>query len=204
MAAMPDLVATDLEVCLRGARDGSSEAVTQLFERCRDYLLYIASRELSPDLRAKVGPSDLVQESLMKAHRDFGDFRGCTEAELLAWLRQILLRCYLDVHRRFKVSQRRTVDREVCEACTHGIAAPSETPSVQLATGEQYHAIEGVLRNLPEDYRTVIQQRIWEKRSFVDIALEMNRSPEAVRKLWFRGVDQLRRNWQETHGGAGQ
>ena len=75
---------------LAEARAGHDSAVGRLLEAARLYLLLVANRELPPDLRPKVGPSDLVQETLLRAHRHFGQFRGATEDELLAWLRQIL------------------------------------------------------------------------------------------------------------------
>jgi Sigma-70 region 2 len=36
-----------------------------------------------------VDASDLIQETMLEAYRDFHRFRGVTEAEWLAWLRQI-------------------------------------------------------------------------------------------------------------------
>ena len=45
-----------------------------------------------PVLRVKLDPSDLVQETFLKAHREFVQFRGATEPELVAWLRQIMVR----------------------------------------------------------------------------------------------------------------
>ena len=47
----------------------------------------VANQELSPELAAKLGPSDLVQETFLKAHCEIGRFHGHTEADLLAWLR---------------------------------------------------------------------------------------------------------------------
>src|SRR5215469_6834670 len=74
---------------LAGAR-GSDEARGVLFERCRNYLLLVAERELDPGLRGKMGASDLVQQTFLDAERGFTGFRGQTERELLAWLQRIL------------------------------------------------------------------------------------------------------------------
>src|SRR5262252_7421230 len=75
---------------LGAARAGSTEALGQLLDGCRDYLCLVAERELDPDLRAKGGISDLVQETMLDAVRDFQQFGGTTEGELLAWLRCLL------------------------------------------------------------------------------------------------------------------
>src|SRR6478752_628985 len=73
------------------AQAGSPEALGRLLEECRHYLLLVANRELEADIKAKVGPSDLVQETLMEAHQAFDRFHGMNEANVLAWLRRILL-----------------------------------------------------------------------------------------------------------------
>jgi RNA polymerase sigma-70 factor (ECF subfamily) len=46
--------------------------------------------QLDPRLRGKLDPSDVVQQTLLDAHQNLGQFRGRTDAELAGWLRQIL------------------------------------------------------------------------------------------------------------------
>jgi DNA-directed RNA polymerase specialized sigma24 family protein len=82
--------ATDAARWLLEARAGSREAPGRVLEACRRYLLLIADRELDPALKAKGGASDLVQQTFLEAHRDFGRFHGDSEEQLLAWLRQPL------------------------------------------------------------------------------------------------------------------
>jgi len=60
------------------AHGGSSEALGQLLDGCRGYLLRIAGEDIDPRLRAKGEPSDIVQETFLEAQRDFGEFRGAT------------------------------------------------------------------------------------------------------------------------------
>ena len=76
---------------LAAARAGSREALGQVLQACRGYLLLLAERELDPDLQTKGGASDLVQETFLEAQKDFANFQGNSEGELRAWLRQILL-----------------------------------------------------------------------------------------------------------------
>src|SRR5262249_59741442 len=95
---------------LPAARAGSRAALGQALESFRDYLLLIAERELAPDLRAKGGASDLVQETFLEAQRDFADFRGDTEAEFRAWLRRLLLHNVANFARHYRDTAKRQAD----------------------------------------------------------------------------------------------
>src|SRR5437764_1298683 len=98
---------------LASARSGSAEALGRALETCRGYLLLVAERNLDPVLRAKGGASDLVQETFMEAQRDFAQFQGTTEAELLAGLRRMLLNNVGNFARRYRGTDKRAVGREV-------------------------------------------------------------------------------------------
>ena len=59
--------------------------------------------------------------------------------------------------------------------------------------------INTLLSRLPPDYRRVIELRYWHGMSFVAMAPQLGRSPEAVRKLWYRALERL----HGELGGAG-
>ena len=67
-----------VEQLLDEARHGSTAAIGRLFESARAYLLFLAQKELPPALRAKLGASDVVQETAIDVHRDFPRFAGTT------------------------------------------------------------------------------------------------------------------------------
>ena len=72
-------------------------------ERFRSYLHLLAEAQLDRRLRSKLDPSDVVQQTLLQAHQARQQFRGGSDGELAAWLRQILARtllhCVRDCHR---------------------------------------------------------------------------------------------------------
>ncbi len=194
MAQPPDGAADHLPA----ARAGSQEALGRALEACRPYLLHIANQGLDADLQAKGGASDLVQETFLEAHRDFARFHGNTEAELLAWLRCLLLNNVANFTRSYRATGKRQVGREVpldggdSAAAGHAeLAAGTCSPSTEAMAHEQAEAIAQALARLPEDYRRVIVLRNQERRDFDEIGPLMERSPDAARRLWSRAIERL-------------
>jgi RNA polymerase sigma-70 factor (ECF subfamily) len=189
--------AADIAAWLAAARAGSREALGHVLEACRGYLLLIAQHELEPELQAKGGASDLVQQTFLEAQKDLAGFHGDSPDALLAWLRRLLLNNLANFRRDLQRA-RRSVSREV--ALTLGDSSteinaepPADTPSPSeaLKSEEQIWILERAVERLPEDYRQVIHLRYREERSFDAIAELMNRSPNAVRKLWARAIEAL-------------
>ena len=184
---------------LAAARAGSREALGQALDACRGYLLLLAERELDPDLRAKGGASDLVQETFLEAQNDFAQFKGNSEDELRAWLRQILLHNLANFTRRYRATAKRRLGREVALEVSGssadregGLTLDALSPSGLAMEEEQAQALRWALERLPDDYRQVILLHYQEQRPFEDIAPLMHRSYEAVRSLWARAIRRLR------------
>jgi RNA polymerase sigma-70 factor, ECF subfamily len=188
---------------LAAARAGSREALGQVLEACRGYLLLLARRECDPELQAKGGASDLVQETFLEAQQDFAQFHGSSEEELRAWLRQLLLHNLANFVRRYRTTAKRQLGREVGvdaggSAAGGGGTLPADVPSPSgLAMAhEQAEALRRALGRLPEDYRQVILFRYQEQRPFEEIARLMHRSSNAVRTLWSRAIRRLRQEME--------
>src|SRR5262249_58921513 len=107
--AMPMTVGVgpDPEQLLRLARAGDGAARGQLLELYRNYLAVLARLHIGRRLQGKVDASDVVQEAFLKAHRNFAQFRGNTEGELVGWLRRILVSHLLNLARHHHGSRRR-------------------------------------------------------------------------------------------------
>src|SRR5438045_8153147 len=87
------------------------ECSPRALESYRDYLCLLARLQLDPRLRAKVDPSDVVQQTLLQAHQAWGQFPGGSDLELGQWLRQILSRNLSHIGRDLRRA-RRDLDRE--------------------------------------------------------------------------------------------
>jgi len=102
----------DPEELLCRARSGDNGAFGRLLELYRSYLMLFSRLQLDSRLQGKADPSDLVQETFVRAHESFKQFRGTTEGELLRWLRQILVSRLAKLVRRFRGTQQRDVRLE--------------------------------------------------------------------------------------------
>lgn len=198
--------ARQVEQWVQQARGGSTEALGLLLEACRPYLLLIANRQLQPEVQRKVGPSDLVQETFLKAQRHFERFQGATEDELLAWLRRILYNDLLNIVRHYTGTDKRRLGREVGLATedsagplANTLVDPALSPDSELIAREQAGEVRQALSQLDEDYRQVILWRNWENLSFEEIGQRLGRSAEAARKLWTRAVDELAQILETPH-----
>jgi RNA polymerase sigma-70 factor, ECF subfamily len=198
-----DRSARDAAQWLPAARAGSREALGEVLEACRGYLLLLAQEELDPALQAKGGASDLVQQTFMEAQQDFARFQGDSEAELLGWLRQVLLNNLANFRRQYRGTKKRQTAREVglhsgSSSGTRegGLRSETPTPSVEAMMGEQSAALTKALARLPDDYRRVLLLRYQEDRSFEEIGNLMQRSPNAARKLWLRAVERLQKEME--------
>lgn len=180
---------------LRAARGGSRDALGDLLELYRRDLLVLAQRLLDPVLQAKSGASDLVQETFLRAQRGFAEFQGETPSELLGWLRSILLNQAANFVRHYRATDKRQVSRELPLARDDVTASAQEQaplPGDIAAQRERAALLERALEKLPDHYLQVILLRHRENQSFEAIGQTLGRSPEAARKLWERGVAQLR------------
>lgn len=192
---------------LARARKGDDGARDELFAKCRNYVALVARTHVESWMRTKVDASDLVQQTLLEAHRSFDEFRGGTEAEWLAWLRRILHHNTHDFIRRYKTDKRR-VQREVrMEGPREGDSAglfhdpPGQegTPSQIVARHEREIELADAIARLADDHREVIILRNLQRLPFDEVARRMDRSRPAVQMLWTRAIRKLQ---QQLTGGA--
>jgi RNA polymerase sigma-70 factor (ECF subfamily) len=204
---MSQYTSSNPEELLCRARAGSNPDLGQLLELYRKYLTLLARLHIGRRLQGKVDAADLVQDTFLQAHRDFGQFRGTVEEEFIGWLRQILAHNLAMCVRRYFGTQRRDVrlERELAveldqssRDLDQGLLAKASSPSNQAARREQAVLLAGALGELTDDYREVIILRHMEGLSFPEVARRMGRTVDSVKKLWPRAIVQLRRSLGET------
>lgn len=191
---MSDLSVADL---LQRAREEPGE-LDRLFAQCRNYLHVLARAQVEKRLQAKVDASDLVQQTMLEAYRDFRNFRGGTEAEWLAWLRRILAHNAANFVRHWQTTGKREARREVAIGPVDSSAGPGldpadrgESPSQELLRKERELLVADAVTQLPADYQEVINLRNLQRLPFQEVAQRMGRTRPAVQMLWMRALNQL-------------
>lgn len=186
---------------LEQARAGNAAQLGQLLENYRHYLHLLARLEIGRNLQAKLDASDLVQDTLLEAHRNFQRFRGGCESQFVCWLRQIMAASMSNLLRRYLGTQGRDVrlERDLAvhldqssQLLDRGLVDPASSPSQQAARREQAVVLADALAQLPDDYREVIILRNLESLCFAEVAGRMGRSVDSVEKLWMRALVRLR------------
>ena len=182
------------------ARHGDAGCRDQLFALCRSYLEIVARAQVETWLRAKVDASDLVQETMLEAFRDFERFGGNSEQEWLAWLKRILAHNVADFVRRYRGTAKRQARREVPIRSPRTPRTPSARPSRRPpALPPARNSCKSItncactvaLAQLPADYQEVIVLRNLQRLSFNEVAERMERSRPAVQMLWMRAIKRL-------------
>ena len=166
----------------------------------RDYLALLARMQLGPQVRVRIDPSDLVQQTLLDAHQKWDQFRGSNDAELAAWLRRILDCNVTDALRalgRLKRDVRReqALDARMDETCVRldeWLAALQTSPSGKAIRNEETLRLASALAELPQAQRDAVELHHLHGCSLSEVAAHLDRSTAAVAGLLRRGLERLR------------
>ncbi len=142
---------------LQNARQGESAAVNELMERHRNAVRQMIQMRLDRAVAARVDASDVVQDVLLEASQRLNDFIEGGAMPFHLWLRQLAKDRLIDMHRRHRGAQRRSVDREQRVG-----AGSSERSSLNLdgvlADGQLTTAAASIRREIEQRFLTALQE----------------------------------------------
>lgn len=182
-----------------------SEDENRALERYREYLLMLARVQLDPRLREKLDASDVVQQTMLEAHKQQNQFRGSTAAQRAAWLRQILAHNLADAMRGFRrakrdVGRERSLQQALDQSSARleaWLVKEQSSPSQRAVRNERILQLAEALVTLPESQREAVELHYWQGWSLSEIGDHLDRSTAAVAALLQRGLKKLRRQLQE-------
>jgi RNA polymerase sigma-70 factor (ECF subfamily) len=188
---------------LKKAKVGGVAELGNLLAHYSNYLKVLARTQLDRRLHRRLSPSDLVQEALLEAHRDFSKFRGESLGEFVAWLRRILVSNLIRATEQHLNADKRDVRREVSlreigRSIEHSAsrlenfaASDHASPCSEVFRHERIAMLADAIARLPHEQQQVIMLRHIEGRPFAEIAIELRKSSGACRMLWLRAIDHL-------------
>jgi RNA polymerase sigma-70 factor (ECF subfamily) len=180
-----------------GSTNEHAPGLARPLESFRPYLRMLADLHLPRQQHGRLDPSDVVQETLLKAKERLGQFRGTSAAELAAWLRRMLRNAMIDALRRLTREPAVLSALEQSSARLEAsLAGDGSSPSEQAVRHEELEQLAAALAQLPEDQRLAVQLQQMHGHSVQAIAALMGRSKSAVGGLLRRGMAGLRQRMQ--------
>jgi RNA polymerase sigma-70 factor (ECF subfamily) len=192
----------DTDELIRRAGRGDASAVNVLFERHRGRLAQMVNSRMDPRVRARVDPSDVVQETLAAASKKMPSYLAHQPIPFYPWLRQIAWEKLVHLHDRHLRAAKRSVQRE-----QHAYAALSDQSTLQLAEQlvgtvsspsvaalrrELRQRVQQALAELSDDDREILLQRYLEQMSSKEIGAVLGISEAAVNMRHMRALERMR------------
>lgn len=173
---------------------GRESALAQLLAEHRPYVRQVIHMRIDPVLRARVDPSDVVQEALVAASQKIGEFLDRRPTTFRLWLRGQALDRLIDAHRRH-VRQKRDARRDVSLNDASSLAIlgglAGGCPREELLRRELVVQVQAALATLGENDREILLLRHGEQLSMAEAGVVLNISAEAASKRYGRAALRL-------------
>jgi RNA polymerase sigma-70 factor (ECF subfamily) len=183
---------------LQQVRAGEQKARERLFARHRPFLRRLVAMRADPRLRARLDPSDIVQETQLEALRRLDDYLEKPKLCFRLWLRQIAYDRLLHLWREHLKARRRSVEREVYlpEGSSLQLArqllSAAPGPSVELLNKEFARRVREAVHLLPEADREMVLLRNFEGLSNQEAAELLDLKPATASQRYGRALIRLR------------
>lgn len=201
------------EQSLDGIRQGEQQALAQLFSRYRAQLRRMVEFRLDARVRARVSPSDILQETYIDALKRLRHYRADPSVPFFVWLRSVTLQRLIDVHRQHLGKKIRDVGREVrfagCDAAAGssqriaGLMANISSPSRAAQVRETQDRVRAAMDRLDPADREVLVLRHFEQLSNLEIASLLGIQAAAASKRYVRAIERLKDALEQVPGLVG-
>lgn len=187
---------------LQKAKTGCRESFGILATSYWEILIHEADKALNEDLRVKIAPSDLVQQTLILTYQSLADLEGSTPADFERWVKHILRNQAASAGRFYRGTQSRTLRREVrLNDIDEELEECKRSPQLKGQDLARVLRFQSHLNQLPAHYRELIVKRSLELKSFEQVGKETGRTADAARKMWVRAFAALQKITTDANEG---
>lgn len=194
---------SDTDRLLEQAARGEQEALAQLFQRYRRRLHGMLDLRLDRRLRGRVDTSDVLQEAYLEVMRSFRTYRRRPGSSFFLWLRRIVIRKLVALHRRHLGVQARDVRRELSldrgaypqassEALASRLLGHATSPSEKAMRAERRLQLEQALDEAGPLDREVLALRHFERLSNVETAAVLGIDESTASKRYVRALKRVK------------
>jgi RNA polymerase sigma-70 factor (ECF subfamily) len=169
------------------------ETPAAFLDRIRPVLMSIARDLVDRDLQAKIGASDLVQETMLDVVRDFDRLRSQDPKQVERWYREILINNFRDLTRFFRRTRKRSVSKELPLTEDMPDRRSNLRPDLPMLREEQLLTMQQAIGRLPFPHQQILKWRYLDRLSYRKIATMVSRKEDAVRMMVNRSLDRLKR-----------
>lgn len=191
-----DADSQDTEALLEQVANGDGEALGRILERERAYLRRLLDFRMGPDLRSRVDPSDVIQETQLAVNLRIEEFLSQRPTSFRLWLRNKALEQLSNLRRKHVGALKRSVRREIKrpDASSVALAAAiiTDHPSSIARRRELSQQTEEAMAQLPDKDREVLLLRHVEALSNAEVAELLGISGDAASKRYGRAILRLR------------
>jgi len=179
------------------AKQGDRSALDQLCVVYGERIRRVIRLRMGKELRSRLESMDMVQDVLMCALRDLGDFTYISEGDFMRWLWKIAenrIRDNLDKLHADKRDIRKEIPLEDDASDSRNdrtrIFEPARntTPSVIMSQREELDKLEKAVDKLKPEYRKVIILAKIEGLSYKEIGDRLGKSADAAGHLLLRAM----------------
>jgi RNA polymerase sigma-70 factor, ECF subfamily len=186
LMAEPDRIMPLLEK----AKAGDRPAFDQIAEAFRGRLESFIRSRVRAQYRPRLGMDEIAQETFARAFESLDRFQGDDEDDFFGWLAGIAKNVVLKAIEKLQRNQALAIDRD--------FLASDISPSKDLRRNERFDRLQEAIRGLTGDYKEVVFLSRIEGLPLEKVAARMNRSPDAVKKLLWRALKQLKKAFGDT------
>jgi len=182
MRSVPEIDSHEKTIVLFAkSQSGNRAASEELYRRLIPRLERFAHGRIQSALRSVTDTQEIVQDTLVRSLPRLSRFKPRHEGALMQYLKQALLNRIRDLSRRGRRAASLEDESQV-------VSRDGFSPVERMVGDEMLSRFEQALSRLNEDQRIAVSLHVEMGYTLEELATALERTPEAARKVLFRGL----------------